>query len=297
MGEYTRKPEWLRISLDTTKDTAAVRKDIREKGLHTVCEEARCPNLHECWSHHRTATFMILGDTCTRSCRFCAVKTGRPDAPDEQEAQRVAASIHDLGIAHAVITMVDRDDLADGGASYLAATGRAIREKNPTVTVEYLSSDMKGSHESVAVLVDSAPDILGHNIETVERLTPRIRSASHYGRSLDFLKTARQLNPQLLVKSSMMLGLGERREEVIQTLQDLRDSGCDLVNIGQYLQPTRRHVAVERYWTPEEFKSLQEEAMAMGFEHVESGPLVRSSYHAGGQLAALLARRAQKNTK
>ena len=288
MAEYLRKPEWLKIKLDTTDNTSAVRRDMREKGLHTVCEEARCPNLHECWSHHRTASFMILGDTCTRRCRFCAVKTGKPDSPDPLEAGRVAASIEKLNIAHAVITMVDRDDLSDGGARYLAATGRAIKARCPEVTVEYLSSDMMGLEESIAVLVESAPDILGHNVETVRRLTPSVRSRSDYDRSLNFLSTARRMAPEMLIKSSIMLGLGEEEEEVLSTLQDIRDAGCDLVNIGQYLQPTRRHLAVKRYWRPEAFLSLKAKAEEMGFSHVEAGPLVRSSYHAGGQLQAIL---------
>ncbi len=281
MPETLRKPEWLRIKLDTTKDTAAVRRDLRENGLNTVCEEAKCPNLHECWSHYRTATFMILGDTCTRSCRFCAVKTGKPDAPDESEPRRVAASIGKLGIRHAVITMVDRDDLDDGGAGMLAATGLAVKKSNPGVTVEYLSSDMKGLESSIAVLVESAPEILGHNVETVRRLNPVIRSRSDYDRSLDFLKTARKMSGTMLLKSSIMLGLGEKKEEILETFADLREAGCNLVNIGQYLQPTRKHLPVKRYWTPDEFKELQKEALALGFDFVESGPLVRSSYHAG----------------
>lgn len=285
---YLRKPEWLKIKLDTTTDTAAVRRDLREKGLHTVCEEAKCPNLHECWSRYRTATFMILGDTCTRSCRFCAVKTGRPEAPDELEPDRVAASVEELGIRHAVVTMVDRDDLADGGAKYLAMTGRAIKTAYPGVTVEYLSSDMMGKKESIAELVKSSPDILGHNVETVRRLTPIIRSRSDYDRSLDFLKTAGHLNPDIFLKSSIMLGLGETTDEILETLADIHNAGCRLVNIGQYLQPTRKHVEVKRYWKPAEFVELARAAREMGFEHVESGPLVRSSYHAGNQLKKLL---------
>ncbi len=291
MLEILKKPEWLKIKLDTTKDTAAIRKDLRENGLNTVCEEAKCPNLHECWSHYRTATFMILGDTCTRSCRFCAVKTGKPSAPDESEPERVASSIEKLGIMHAVITMVDRDDLADGGAELLAATGLAVKARNPEITVEYLSSDLMGKKDSIAVLIASAPEILGHNVETIRRLNPVIRSRSDYDRSLGFLETAREMDESILLKSSIMLGLGEKKAEVLETLADLRDAGCNLVNIGQYLQPTRKHLAVKRYWKPEEFIELQKEAMAMGFDHVESGPLVRSSYHAGVQLKELLSKR------
>jgi lipoic acid synthetase len=291
MSIYLRKPDWLKIKLDTTEDTAAVRRDLRENGLHTVCEEARCPNLHECWSHHRTATFMILGDTCTRRCRFCAVKTGKPDSPDELEPGRVAASIEKLGIKHAVITMVDRDDLPDFGAKYLAATGRAIRARSSDITVEYLSSDMMGRRESIVELVESAPDILGHNVETVRRLNPVVRSRSDYERSLGFLETARALSNTLLLKSSIMVGLGEEMEEVLETLEDLRRVGCNLVNIGQYLQPTRRHAPVQRYWKPAEFVDVMRKAQTMGFEHVEAGPLVRSSYNAGEQLKSLLEKR------
>jgi lipoic acid synthetase len=291
MSIYLRKPDWLKIKLDTTEDTAAVRRDLRENGLHTVCEEARCPNLHECWSHHRTATFMILGDTCTRRCRFCAVKTGKPDSPDELEPGRVAASIEKLGIKHAVITMVDRDDLPDFGAKYLAATGRAIRARSSDITVEYLSSDMMGRRESIVELVESAPDILGHNVETVRRLNPVVRSRSDYERSLGFLETARALSNTLLLKSSIMVGLGEEMEEILETLEDLRRVGCNLVNIGQYLQPTRRHAPVQRYWKPAEFVDVMRKAQTMGFEHVEAGPLVRSSYNAGEQLKSLLEKR------
>ena len=288
MNTYLRKPEWLRISLNSSANTAAVRNDLREKKLHTVCEEARCPNLHECWSHHRTATFMVLGDTCTRRCRFCAVKTGKPDAPDPDEPQRIAASVRRLGIAHAVITMVDRDDLPDGGALHLAETGRAIRAENPETRIEYLSSDLMGKRESIQILVDSKPDILGHNVETVRRLTPLVRSRSSYQRSLEFLESIRKMNKSILIKSSIMLGLGESREEVHETLTDIRGSGCHMVNIGQYLQPDRQHIPVKRYWSPEEFDELAESAREMGFISVEAGPLVRSSYHAGDQLKSLL---------
>jgi lipoic acid synthetase len=234
---------------------------------------------------------MILGDTCTRRCRFCAVKTGLPGPPDELEPGRVAASIEKLGIAHAVITMVNRDDLDDGGAALLAATGRAIRHRTPEVTVEYLSSDMAGRWESVEQLLESKPDILAHNIETVRRLTPQVRSRSDYDRSLEFLRIAKERGGDILTKSGMMLGLGETRDEILGSLDDLRNVDCDIVNLGQYLQPTRRHIPVKEYRTPEEFADLADRAREKGFLHVESGPLVRSSYHAGDQLAALLAAR------
>ena len=290
-----RKPEWLRISLETSESTLQVRRDLRERKLHTVCEEARCPNLHECWGKYKTATFMILGDTCTRRCRFCSVKTGVPIAPDKLEPMKVAASVEELGINHAVITMVDRDDLPDGGAAQLAQTGRFIRTRCPGVSIEYLSSDLMGREEDIKVLVDSSPDILGHNIETVKRITPFIRSRSEYSRSLLFLKTVKNLNPEMITKSSLMLGLGEEENEVIEALKDLFSVGCNMVNMGQYLQPTLSHAPVRRYWTPLEFESLKNRAIEMGFDAVEAGPLVRSSYHAGGQLEKLLQRNANRS--
>lgn len=288
MNDYLPKPSWLKISLDTTENTRTVKKSIQEKGLHTVCEEARCPNLHHCWSHHRTATFMILGDTCTRRCRFCSVKTGTPKPPDPLEPGKVAASVEKLGIVHAVITMVDRDDLPDGGASYLAATGRAIHARLAASTVEYLSSDLMGKPESIAILVESVPEVLAHNLETTRRLTPAVRSRSDYDRSLGFLKTVRAQDSNMLTKSGIMLGLGETRDEVLEALEDLRQADCDMLCIGQYLQPTRRHLPVKKYWHPDEFMELGELARAMGFKHVESGPLVRSSYHAKDGIASLL---------
>ncbi len=296
MSTYLHKPKWLRVSMDTNTNTADIRHSIRAQGLHTVCEEAGCPNLHECWSRHRTATFMILGDTCTRSCRFCAVQTGKPAPPDEQEPRKIAESIKQLGIRHAVITMVTRDDLPDSGASCLAATGRAINTLTPEVTVEYLASDMLGQKDNIAILTDSRPDILGHNLETTCRLTPSVRSRSSYERSLNFLKIARELDPALLTKSSIMLGLGETMDEIEETLADIRSTGCNLINIGQYLQPSRKHLPVQKYWTPEEFQEIQQTARAMGFEHVESGPLIRSSYHAGAQLKSLFAARRQSTS-
>ncbi len=286
MTTHLRKPDWIKIKLNTTEDTSTIRRDLRERGLTTVCEEARCPNLHECWSHHRTATFMILGNTCTRNCRFCAVKTGKPEAPDESEPDRIASSIEKLNIAHAVLTMVSRDDLPDGGARYLAAAGKAIHHRLPETTVEYLSSDMMGNAESIEILIESQPEILGHNIETVRRLTPLVRARSDYNRSLDFLRTARRLNKKILLKSSIMLGLGEEMDEILTTLRDIHETGCSIVNMGQYLQPTRHHLPVKKYWHPEEFDLLTEKAEDIGFSKVVAGPMVRSSYHAGNQFPA-----------
>jgi len=278
-----RKPQWLKIKLNTTESYAAVKNLVRAEGLHTVCEEARCPNLHECWGAHRTASFMILGDTCTRRCRFCAVSTGLPGEVDRLEPLRVAAAVLRMGLKHAHVTMVNRDDLPDGGASMMAATIRAIRARTPECSVEVLTSDFMGSREAIAAVMESAPDIMSHNVETVRRMTPLVRSRSSYDRSLSFLRTAREINGESVIKSSIMLGLGETRDEVLATLDDLRAAGVDIVNIGQYLQPTRNNLAVQRYWHPDEFAALRDVAMEKGFLYCEAGPLVRSSYHAGEQ--------------
>jgi lipoic acid synthetase len=278
-----RKPPWFKVKLNTSPSYVGIKKLVRNEGLHTVCEEARCPNLHECWGTHGTASFMILGDTCTRRCRFCAVGTGLPGAVDPLEPMKVAASVMKMGLTHAHITMVNRDDLPDGGASVMAATVRAIRARAPGCSVEVLTSDFLGSREAIAAVVESRPDIVSHNVETVRRLTPRVRSRSTYERSLSFLRIARELDPGAVVKSSIMLGLGETRDEVLETLDDLRAADADIVNLGQYLQPTHTHIPVQKYWTPEEFADFRTEALARGFLHCESGPMVRSSYHAGEQ--------------
>jgi lipoic acid synthetase len=278
-----RLPPWFKVKLNTSESFVGIRKLVKEEGLHTVCQEARGPNLHECWGTHGTASFMILGDICTRRCRFCAVGTGLPGALDPLEPLRVAASVLKMGLKHAHITMVNRDDLADGGASVMAATVRAIRARVPGCSVEVLTSDFMGSREAIASVTESRPDIVSHNVETVRRLTPRVRSRSSYDRSLECLRVARELDPSAVVKSSVMLGLGETREEILQTFDDLRAVDTDIVNLGQYLQPTRTNIPVQRYWTPEEFASLREEALSRGFLHCESGPMVRSSYHAGEQ--------------
>ncbi|MGA2642633.1 MAG: lipoyl synthase, partial [Spirochaetia bacterium] len=240
--DTTRKPPWFKIRLNTSASYVGIKRLVRTEGLHTVCEEARCPNLHECWGTHGTASFMILGDVCTRRCRFCAVGTGLPLAVDVLEPMRVAASVMKMGLKHAHVTMVNRDDLADGGASVMAATVRAIRVRAPACSVEVLTSDFMGSREAIGAVVASAPDIVSHNVETVRRLTPRVRSRSSYDRSLAFLRIARKLDQKAVVKSSIMLGLGETREEVLETLDDLRAADADIVNIGQYLQPTRTNI-------------------------------------------------------
>ena len=279
----TRKPPWFKIRLNTSESYVGIKRLVRTEGLHTVCEEARCPNLHECWGTHGTASFMILGDVCTRRCRFCAVGTGLPLAVDLLEPMRVAASVMKMGLKHAHVTMVNRDDLPDGGAAAMAATVRAIRARAPGCSVEVLTSDFMGSRDAIGAVVASAPDIVSHNVETVRRLTPRVRSRSSYDRSLEFLRIARELDHSAVVKSSIMLGLGETRAEVLETLDDLRAADADIVNIGQYLQPTHTNIPVQKYWTPEEFAELREAALQRGFLHCEAGPMVRSSYHAGEQ--------------
>ena len=277
------KPEWLKIQLNTNREFKKVRSLVRDQRLTTVCEEARCPNIHECWGEHGTATFMVLGDTCTRRCRFCAVKTGLPRSLDTDEPRRVAQSAAAMNLSHVVITMVNRDELADGGAGIVAETVRQIHATSPGVTVEVLSSDLMGDRASIEVICQSKPEIMSHNVETVRRLTPHVRSRSTYERSLLFLRTAAEIDPESVIKSSLMLGLGETRDEILETMDDLLANSVRVLNLGQYLQPTRNHLAVERYWTPEEFAGLKDEALKRGFAHCDSGPMVRSSYHAGEQ--------------
>ncbi|MFN7251839.1 MAG: lipoyl synthase [Anaerobacillus sp.] len=288
--EYIRKPDWLKIKLNTNDSYTGLKKMMREEKLHTVCEEARCPNIHECWAERKTATFMILGDICTRACRFCAVKTGLPTELDLGEPERVAKSVKTMGLKHVVITAVARDDLKDGGAKIFAETVRAIRRKSPFCTIEVLPSDMMGSIDNLKILMDARPNILNHNIETVKRLTPRVRARATYERSLTVLKNAKELHPNIPTKSSLMIGLGETKEEIIETMDDLRAHNVDILTIGQYLQPTKNHIKLEKYWTPEEFAELKEIAMTKGFSHCESGPLVRSSYHADEQVNEAQAR-------
>ncbi|MBU9712998.1 lipoyl synthase [Evansella tamaricis] len=284
--EYIRKPDWLKIKLNTNESYTGLKKMMREKKLHTVCEEARCPNIHECWAERKTATFMILGDICTRACRFCAVKTGLPTELDREEPERVAESVALMGLKHAVITAVARDDLKDGGAEIFAETVRAIRRRSPFTTVEVLPSDMGGKEENLKILLDAQPAILNHNIETVKRLTPRVRARATYERSLEFLRRAKEMQPKIPTKSSLMIGLGETKEEIVETMDDLRSVNVDIMTIGQYLQPTKSHLKIKKYWTPEEFRELRDIALSKGFKHCESGPLVRSSYHADEQVNA-----------
>ncbi|MCA1027869.1 lipoyl synthase [Cytobacillus sp. FSL W7-1323] len=291
--EHLRKPDWLKIKLNTNKNYTGLKKMMREKNLHTVCEEAKCPNIHECWAVRRTATFMILGSVCTRACRFCAVKTGLPTELDWEEPERVADSVALMNLKHAVITVVARDDLKDGGSAILAETIRAIRRKSPFTTVEVLPSDMGGVYENLKTVMDAKPDILNHNIETVERLTPRVRARATYKRSLEFLQRSKEMQPEIPTKSSLMVGLGETKEEIIQTMDDLRAHDVDIMTIGQYLQPSKKHIKVVKYYHPDEFNELREIAMSKGFSHCEAGPMVRSSYHADEQVNAAAKQRQQ----
>ncbi|PEJ04783.1 lipoyl synthase [Bacillus toyonensis] len=282
--EYKRKPEWLKIKLNTNENYTGLKKMMRSKNLHTVCEEAKCPNIHECWAVRKTATFMILGAVCTRACRFCAVKTGLPTELDLQEPERVADSVVQMGLKHVVITAVARDDLKDGGAAVFAETVRAVRRKNPFTSIEVLPSDMGGVEENLKMLMNAKPDILNHNIETVRRLSDRVRARAKYDRSLEFLRRAKEMQPDIPTKSSIMVGLGETREDLIEAMDDLRANNVDILTLGQYLQPSKKHLPVLKYYPPAEFAELKEIALSKGFSHCEAGPLVRSSYHADEQV-------------
>ena len=286
-GIRERKPAWFKIRINSNNQFRDLKELVRSRKLHTVCEEASCPNIHECWSTYGTAAFMILGDVCTRHCRFCDVRTGKPGIVDETEPDRVAQSVLAMQLHHAFITMVNRDDLTDGGARIMAGTVSAIHRTVEDCSVEVLSSDLAGNRSSIATVVESRPEITGHNIETVRRLTPEIRSRSTYERSIGFLRSVKELDQSSVTKTSMMLGLGETRDEVLEAMDDLRAASVDILNIGQYLQPSRENVRVSRYWHPDEFAELKEQAVNRGFIHCESGPLVRSSYHAGEQFGAL----------
>jgi len=279
---HPERPPWLKVRFPAGGNYERLRLLMREQGLHTVCEEARCPNIGDCWSRG-TATFMILGDTCTRSCGFCAVKTGRPGGLDTGEPRRVALAIQRLGLRHAVITSVNRDELADGGAGIFAETITWARRLSPETTFEVLIPDFKGDWDALATVLAAKPEILNHNTETVPRLYSRVRPQAKYERSLELLRKARELDPDTVTKSGLMVGLGETREELLRVFADLRAQDVDILTVGQYLRPTPEHLPVERYWTPEEFAELKAAAEKMGFRHVECGPLVRSSYHAEEQ--------------
>lgn len=277
-----RKPEWIRVRFPAGDNFHRVKGLMRRYNLHTVCEEAHCPNIGECFNRG-TATFMILGDVCTRACGFCAVTSGRPTGLDELEPERLAASVKLLDLRYVVITSVNRDDLPDGGAHIFAGCIERIRAELPACAVEVLIPDFVGNWDALATVVRARPVVLNHNIETAPRLYPTVRFKARYERSLELLARVKQIDPAMLTKSGMMLGLGETREEVVQVLRDLRARGVDLITIGQYLRPSAKHLPVQRYVPPEEFAEIGAEARAMGFRHVESGPLVRSSYHADEQ--------------
>ncbi|ALS23619.1 lipoyl synthase [Paenibacillus naphthalenovorans] len=281
--QIERKPDWLKIKLATGDNYKELKNMMRGKTLHTVCEEAKCPNIHECWAN-RTATFMILGDICTRACRFCAVTSGLPTELDLQEPERVAEAAEQMGLSHVVVTSVARDDLKDGGASIFAATIRALRERLPLASVEVLIPDFQGNEEALRTVLEAGPNILNHNVETVERLSDRVRAKAKYRRSIELLERSKRIAPNIPTKSSIMLGVGEEWDEILQTMDDLRAVDCNIMTIGQYLQPSVNHLPVMQYYTPEQFAELKEEGMKRGFSHVESGPLVRSSYHAHDQV-------------
>jgi lipoic acid synthetase len=283
------RPPWLKVRLNTTGEYEEVRGMMRRLSLVTVCEEARCPNIHECWARERTATFMLMGDICTRTCGFCAVGKGRPGSLDPEEPERVAQAAAELSLSHAVVTSVNRDDLENGGAAHFAATIRAIRRRLPGCTVEVLIPDFCGNRNALATVLDEEPDVLNHNTETVPRLYHRVRPQARYAQSLELLARANarrcERGSTMKTKSGLIVGLGETTQEILATLRDLRGAGCDIATVGQYLQPHEHRLPVEKYYTPEEFDFFRRESEAMGFLHVESGPLVRSSYHARRALA------------
>ena len=284
-----KKPDWLRVRREHTDGYRELKRIMRGLDLHTVCEEARCPNIYECWQQ-RTASFMILGDTCTRACRFCAVNWGKPTHLDREEPKRVAEAVKAMNLRHAVVTSVNRDELADGGAGIFAETIREIRAALPGCGVEVLIPDFLGDEIALKVVVDARPDVLSHNIETVPRLFRTIQPWSNYERGVEVLERAKQLDRHLVTKSGVMVGLGERPEEIVDVMRDLANVGVEIVTIGQYLPPSQRHAPLDRYYTPKEFAWLKEAGQAAGIRHVESGPLVRSSYHAGEQYDELRGR-------
>jgi len=282
MTDSPARPPWLKVRFPAGPNYARLQELMRGEQLHTVCEEARCPNIGECWSRG-TATFMILGDTCTRSCGFCAVKTGRPGIVDLEEPRRVALAIQRMALKHAVITSVNRDELPDGGAGIFAETLRWSRRLNPGTTFEVLIPDFKGERAPLETVLAAQPEILNHNTETVPRLYPTVRPQARYERTLELLRVAKAIDPGALTKTGIMVGLGETNAEVLETVRDIAAQGVDIFTVGQYLRPAAQYLPVVRYWHPDEFDELKAAALAMGFRHVEAGPLVRSSYHAEEQ--------------
>ena len=289
-----RKPDWLRVKLPIGENYKHVRNLVDNHKLHTICESGNCPNMGECWGEG-TATFMILGNTCTRSCGFCAVATGKPEPVDWDEPQRVAEAIFLMKVKHAVITSVDRDELPDGGSVIWNNTIRAVRSLNPATTLETLIPDFKGNKEDIQRVLEAAPEVVSHNIETVERLTRQVRIQAKYWRSMEVIRTLK--SGGMRTKSGIMLGLGEKKEEVIQTLRNLSENGCDVVTIGQYLQPTKNHLPVHRFAHPDEFAEYKEIGYELGLDYVESGPLVRSSYHSEKHVFAGIGKSEWKNKR
>ena len=283
--EPARKPSWLKVKAPGGPNYLALKHMMRDLKLHTVCEEAHCPNIGECWEH-RAATFMILGDVCTRNCAYCAVAHGTPAPLDVAEPQRLADAVARMGLQHVVITSVDRDDLPNGGAEMFAACIAEIRRRVPETSIEVLIPDFKGNPEALRIVVDAAPDILNHNLETIARLYRIARPGGRYPRALALLKRAKDMNPELLTKSGLICGLGEEWDELLASIRDLRGQGVDIITLGQYLRPSDDHLPIARWYTPEEFAELKRYGMSLGFRHVESGPLVRSSYHAWEQIEA-----------
>ncbi len=279
------KPEWLKARAPVGENYHSLKRLARSLGLHTVCESAQCPNIGECW-HHKTATFMMLGNLCTRRCGFCAVPKGRPEAIDFDEPRRIAEAVAQLGLLHAVVTSVNRDDDLRGGARVFAMVIDEIRRQAPGCRVEVLIPDFQGDREAIRTVVDARPEVLNHNTETVPRLYRVARSGARYKQSIELLRYAKELRPEGVTKSGVMVGLGEETHELLEVFRDLAAVGCDILTIGQYLRPSRDHLPMKRLYTPREFAELKTEALQMGFRHVESGPLVRSSYHAHEQAAA-----------
>nr|WP_238626280.1 lipoyl synthase [Aggregatilinea lenta] len=281
-----RRPEWIKVRAPSGENYELVRGLMRSKQLHTVCEEAMCPNLGECWGRG-TATFLMMGDTCTRSCRFCDIKTGRPSPLDWQEPNRIAQSVKAMNLRHVVITSVNRDERKDGGAPIFAMVIRRIRQLQPGCSIEVLIPDFKGSREALKTVMDAQPEILNHNVETVRRMFRTVQPQDHYEWAEATLRNAKELDPLVLTKSGIMVGLGETFDEVVETMRDLASWGVDILTLGQYLQPSRKHMPIDRYYTPDEFAELKRLGLEMGFKWVESGPLVRSSYRADEQVREL----------
>ncbi|MBM3470405.1 MAG: lipoyl synthase [Armatimonadetes bacterium] len=288
MTDGSRRPPWLKVRLPGGENYADLARIMRRRGMHTVCEEARCPNIGECWER-RTATFLILGDTCTRRCWYCAVAHGRPGAPDEGEPARVADAAAAMGLRHAVVTSVNRDDLKDGGAGTYAATIRAIRRELPGCTVEVLVPDFKGDPEALRAVLEAGPEILGHNLEAVRRVFASVRPGGNYDRSLELLRRCKEWGYNPFTKSGIIVGMGETEDELLDAMDDLRSVDCDVLTLGQYLRPGGDFLPIARYYAPEEFAELRDEGLRRGFRYVEAGPLVRSSYRADAQAQAVRA--------